>query len=51
MTALELLTERRYLRDERAGMITEGKRELTPAEDYKLEKWLDEEMKRITKTL
>ena len=47
MTARELSAERRYLKDERAGMITEGTRELTPDEDYYIEIWLDGEMKRI----
>lgn len=47
MTRAELAAERRYLREERAGMITQGERELTPDEDYHLEKWLDEEMKRF----
>ncbi len=50
MTPKDLAAERRYLRDERAGMITDGQRELTPDEDYCLEIWLDEEMERIEET-
>ena len=49
LTTKELAAERRYLKDERAGMITDGTRELTPDEDYYLEIWLDGEMKRIEK--
>lgn len=47
MTPKDLAAERRYVRDERAGMITQGTRELTPDEDYHLEICLDQEMKRI----
>jgi hypothetical protein len=49
LTLREIIAERRYLRDERIGMITGGKRELTPEEDFHLERWLDDEMKRIVK--
>lgn len=47
MTPRELAAERRYLKDERAGMITQGTRDLTPDEDYWIEVWLDKEMERI----
>lgn len=47
MTYRDEQTERRYLYDERAGMLTDGLRDVTPDEDYMIQLEVEQTIKRI----